>query len=247
MKLYRRSVGQLNWIQLQTRPDLNFRGLEASTKNKQATLGDLRKQKKNIKAAKKDLVKVTFKRLGKFEDLHIEGYSDASYPTNFKPELRDVGGSVVLLCNKSGNCVPLHWKSKSIQQACNNTKAAELPVHALEKCIDDSVYAAKMLHEIYTGREENAQIPVTMFIDSNSLWENCHSTKQVDEKHKRRNVHNIKQKLEDGVIDDVVWINGEKMIADCLTKDPANSGRLITLGSARRRDTTEMKRGLNKA
>ena len=90
-----------------------------------------------------------------------------------------------------------------------------------------------MLHEIYTGKEENAQIPVTMFIGLNSLWENCHSTKLVDKKLKHRNVHNIKQKLKDGVIDDVVWINGEKMIANGLTKDLANGGRLrLLLGSA---------------
>ena len=59
------------------------------------------------------------------------------------------------------------------------------------------------------------------------------SIKQVDEKLKRRNVHNIKQKHKDGVIDDVVWINGEKMIANGLTKDLANGGRLrLLLGSA---------------
>ena len=225
---FRGIVGQLSWAQLTTRPDLTYDALEMSTKNQSATIGDMKRLKKVVNKAKNpdNNISIKYRKLGHFKKLHIEGFSDASYPTNFDENIRDVAGSVVLLCNDEGLCSPLHWKGKTITKTCSNVKAAEL--HALQSAIDDSVYLARTIHELYTG-EENGQLPVDMYIDSDGLKENIQSTKQIEEKRKRRDVANIKKMIVDGEVRSVSWMKGKEMLADCLTKRDANPGRLRDL------------------
>ena len=70
-KEFRGAIGKLNWLQESTRPDLSYNTLRLSMKNRNATLGDLKKMNKVIKKAKAGAYesKVRYKQIDKFENL----------------------------------------------------------------------------------------------------------------------------------------------------------------------------------
>ena len=72
------------------------------------------------------------------------------------------------------------WKAKTIPTVCKSAKAAE--TRTADKAIDDGVYCARTIYEVYTGLRGENQIPVTVLTDSKSLLDSVESTKQVDEK-----------------------------------------------------------------
>ena len=112
---FRGLTGQLSWAAENTRPDLSFDARELSTKNKEATYDDLKHANKVLKKAQleKD-VSLRFTKLGKLENLKIVVYTDSSY-RNAENKEKSVGGRLVVLANKTGECNPLLWKSKTIQ------------------------------------------------------------------------------------------------------------------------------------
>ena len=79
MKTLRSMTGKVQWAQNGTRPDLSYDGVEMSTKNKVATIADLKAANKTIKKANREEVEIKYKRLGDLKNLHIKGYSDASF------------------------------------------------------------------------------------------------------------------------------------------------------------------------
>ena len=78
-KEYRALTGQLSWAAEMTRPDLSFDARELSTKNKQATYGDILKANKVLKKAQKENVSIKFSKLGNLEDKSIRDKIRALY------------------------------------------------------------------------------------------------------------------------------------------------------------------------
>ena len=78
-KEYRALTGQLTWAAEMTRPDLCFDARELSTRNKDATYGDVKRANKILKKAQMKRVSVKFSKLGKLEDLRIVAFTDSSY------------------------------------------------------------------------------------------------------------------------------------------------------------------------
>ena len=89
---FRGLIGQLSWAAENTRPDLAFDSRELSTKNKEATYGDVWNINKVLKKAQieKD-VTLKFSKLGKMENLKIVTYTDSSYRNSENKE-KSVGG-----------------------------------------------------------------------------------------------------------------------------------------------------------
>ena len=137
-----------------------------STRNKTATVEDFRKANKVLKKAKQKKVILKYSKLGNWKDLKIVTYTDSSYQNAENTE-KSVGGRIIALANSKGECNPLLWKSKTIQNVCKSAKSAE--TRSLEKGLEDSIYLAKIVHEIYTGKVNYGQIPVEANIDSKTL------------------------------------------------------------------------------
>ena len=104
-------------------------------------------------------------------------YTDSSYRNSENKE-KSVGGRLICLTNQEGRCSPLIWKSKTIQQVCKSVKTAE--TRSLERGMEDSIYIARMIKEIYTGKVSSNQIPVEVKIDSKTLLDSLNSTKQLN-------------------------------------------------------------------
>lgn len=213
-KKYRALTGQLSWAAGNTRPDLAFDVRELATRNKHATLDDLRNANKILKKAKLEQVKVKYGKLGDWEKLNIVAYTDSSY-RNAESGTKSVGGRVIFLMNENGDCCPLGWKSKTIQQVCKSVKTAE--TRSLEQGAEDAIFLSQMFYELYTGKSKG-RIPVKMNIDSKTLHDSLLSTKQVEEKTIRHLVAWIKQQVTEGIIKNVGWVSTDEMLADVFTK-----------------------------
>ena len=223
-KAYRALTGQLSWASENTRPDIAFDVRELATRNKSATLEDLKTANKVLKKAQFDDVKVKYSHLGSWEDLKILGYTDSSYK-NAELGTKSVGGRVIFLTDGKGNISPLGWKSKTIQQVCKSVKSAE--TRSLDLGMEDSIFLAQMFHEVYTGQTKG-QIDVQMKIDSQTLLDSIKSTKQVEEKTIRQLIAWIKQQKEENTVKRIDWVQSGHMIADVFTKTNVKTDDILT-------------------
>ena len=97
----------------------------------------------------------------------------------------------MFLMNENGDCSPLVWKSKTLQQICKSVKTAK--TRSLDVGMDDSIYMSRLLYGIYIGKSgENQHLPVEMYIDSKTLYDSIQSSKQIKEKTSRHIIAWIK-------------------------------------------------------
>ena len=62
------------------------------------------------------------------------------------------------------------------------------------------------------------QIPVVAKVDSKSLWENLHNSRQCEEKILRNTIAGLKELIQLGMVRSVDWVPTNKQLADCMTK-----------------------------
>ena len=111
------------------------------------------------------------------------------------------------------------WKTKKITRICRSVKGAE--TRALENGLDESIYFARMINEIYSGKvdlKNPKQIPVKAATDNKSLWENLNNSRQCDEKLLRNSIALVKEMVERCEVETVDWVETSNMLADTLTK-----------------------------
>ena len=153
-------------------------------------------------------------------------------------------GKTIFLSNKAETKVaPLLWKAKTIQTVCKSAKTAE--TRACDKTLEDAIYLARCVHEIYTGERGERQIPVDAVTDSQSLLDSIESTKQVEEKLMRPVIKWIKQVLDSGAVQSIRWCDTCVCVSDAFTKpgsklnqtlvDIFQSGRMIDLSFSTKR------------
>ena len=133
-----------------TRPDLAFDVNRIASEVPKATAGTMKDMNSIIRMAKAKSPVLRFTRLGKFSDLIVKVYTDASY-NNQDGKTRSTEGRVVLLENpKTGRANVVSWKVKKIPRVCRSVKSAE--TRALEDGLDDAVHTARLVFETYKGR-----------------------------------------------------------------------------------------------
>ena len=215
-KSFRGASGKLQWLAEMTRPDLSYDCLEMSSHGKDATKKDLKAVNKVIKKAKEHGSTIKYSKVGDFEDLKILAVTDGAY-LKLEQKTKSVMGRFLFLSNKEeSKVVPLMWKSKSIPTVCKSAKDAE--TRACDKTIEDAVYVARCIHEIYTGERGEAQIPVDVVTDSQPLIDSVNSSKQVENKLLRPIIKFMKQMLDSKMINSMRWCDTKVCVADMLTK-----------------------------
>ena len=70
-------------------------------------------------------------------------------------------------------------------------------------------------------------IPIKAFVDNQSVEDALYSTKSVDDKRLRIDIGSIKQMLTTTEVAKILWIPGDKMIANGLTKRDAQTYDLL--------------------
>ena len=86
-----------------------------------------------------------------------------------------------------------------------------------------------MIREIYSGEVSERQIQVEAKIDSKTLCDSLHSSKQVDEKTIRHLVAWIKQQLETEVVKKIEWVTSCEQLADVFTKKNASTENILSV------------------
>ena len=215
-KSYRGLVGQLTWLSEMTRPDLSYDTLDLAGYNKEATVRNIKMINKIVDKAKKTKGTVKYSRIGDFSDLKILAISDGGLNRR-EDRTQSVMGKTIFLSNKNETKVaPILWKSKTIQTVCKSAKTAE--TRALDKTLEDAIYLARCVHEIYTGERGEKQIPVDAVTDSQSLLDSIESTKQVEEKLMRPVIKWIKQVMDSGAVSTIRWCDTCVCVSDAFTK-----------------------------
>ena len=97
-KSYRGLTGQLSWVASNTRPDIASDVRELATRNKIATLNDIKIANKILKKVKLQDVYIKYSKLGKWDELKIVVYTDSSY-RNAEESTKSVGVRTLFLVN----------------------------------------------------------------------------------------------------------------------------------------------------
>ena len=85
--------------------------------------------------------------------------------------------------------------------------------------MEDAIYFARLIKEIYNGAESLDQIPIVVYTDSKP-------TIQVDRKTVRLVIQSMKDALDRGEVSEFKYVNTKEMLADILTKDSVRSTEL---------------------
>ena len=83
--------------------------------------------------------------------------------------------------------------------------------------VDTAVYLSHQLSILLFGNVKQ-RIPVRVYTDSLPLLEIIASSKQVDQRHLRKTMVDLKQKLIDGEVSSYSWIDTKSMTVDVHTK-----------------------------
>ena len=201
---------------------------------------------KIIKKAKDHKSVVRFTRVGNFEDMKVLAIADGAFCKK-EEKTKSVMGRFVFLTNKEESVVvPIVWKSKTIPIVCKSAKAAE--TRSIDKVIEDGIYIARCVREIYTGERGEAQIGVDPVTNSKPLIDSIESTKQIDDKLLRPLIKSMKQMLDAQMVSSIRWCDTHVMVADVLTKagapltevvrDMMKNNELISLDDPKKRTSS---------
>lgn len=227
-RCYRKAVGQLSWAAQQTMHEICFDVLELSTKNNTSSRSDLRNANKVIQKAKKITSHMTFKRIGRFQDLSIGVFTDSSFrnipilkqDTSTEKNIKSAKGNIVLIKNQKEDCCLINWQSKAHVRVVKSVKTGE--TRALVDGIEVAREIASIIHQVYTGKPASGALPVDAWIDSESLLESVKSDKQIDEKVVRHLIFILKQSIEYREVRSIDWCSSKEQLADIFTKKGVN-------------------------
>ena len=150
--------------------------------------------------------------------VHLLTFCDTSYgnlPNGFSQ-----GGYIIFLADERGNVSPLCWASRKLRRVCRSTVAAE--IMAMLDGIDASVWLFHIISEITDIKMDCIKVKT----DNMSLCESVHSTTANEEKRLRVEIASIRESIRRKEIE-VEWIENEKQLADVLTKQGADSTKLM--------------------
>ena len=222
---FRGIVGQLSWVAGMSRPDVAFAVCQLSTRLHKATVKDMVRANKVAKYLKGNDLDIIIPSMGAIESMKLISFSDASYAN--LPCGGSQGGVIIFLVNSENKSCPLIWKSFKVKRVVRSTTAAETLA-----CVDGSEKAlllSKAVGEIY-GVDK---IPITCMTDNKNLYDAAHTTKTVVDARLRVDMAIVRQMIDRREVV-IRWIETEKQLADCLTKQGASGFKLqqaLTHGS----------------
>ncbi|EPZ37091.1 hypothetical protein O9G_005746, partial [Rozella allomycis CSF55] len=212
---YREAIGNLQWLQAMTRPDISSAVSIASrfVENPGEEHWKLLKRiMRYLKATKKYCL--TYKCDGgavrkENERIEVEGFSDADWATD-RDNRKSTTGYLIYL---DGNLVS--WKSR--KQQTNALSTAEAEYMALADTAREGLWMMKLIKELRIPRRWK---PRALKINEDNqstiriaqIYESNEKTKHIEQKY-----HFIRDKIEKGRIY-LNYVNTKEMVADALTK-----------------------------
>ena len=164
-------------MSINSRPDLSFDVLELSCKINNLKIGDLFEANKCLRKACMFESCMYFPKLNDLNNCKLIVFSDASH-ANLPNGVSSAGGFIIFLADRKRNVCPLYWESHIICRVVKSTLAAE--TLAASDAIDSAYYLSEILSQILFKHKVN--IPIELYVDNKSLYDNVFSVKNVAEK-----------------------------------------------------------------
>ena len=99
--------------------------------------------------------------------MKIFGISDASYLKQEEQTKSVVGRMIFISSHEEEKVSPILWITKTIPTVCKTVKDAK--TGAADKCVEDYIYIARSIQELYTGLHGDYLPQVDICTDSQSL------------------------------------------------------------------------------
>lgn len=146
--------------------------------------------------------------------LRIVTFTDSSFANN--KDLSSQLGYVIVLVDAQNNANIIHWQSVKCPRVTRSVLASEL--YALSLGFDVAATIKATLDQILSGTAQG-RIPLSMCIDSRSLYECLVKLGTTQEKRLMIDLLCLRQSYERREITEILWIKGDKNPADAMTKD----------------------------
>lgn len=169
-----------------------------ASSSKHATVQTLHCANKLIRKLKSEEVTLRFQYLGKGSSLKLVVFSDSTMGN-----LPYGGTQGEHLMGEDGRFSPQCWQTKRIRRVVRSTLPGETLV--LGDGIDSAVFLATLYSELTTGDCTCNNIPIVCVTDNHSLFDYVMSTKSVTEKRLRLEISSIKELINSGTIQQIMW------------------------------------------
>ena len=146
--LFRPKIGALNWLAVQTRPDIAYQVMELSACFKKATVRNLKEVNKCVKMVKSEKVNVVYQKVGHVAGWKVMIFGDDAH-ANLPDKVSSSGGHIVFLVDENGSSCPLIWASNKIHRIIRCSLLAEAMV--MQDSVESSLYIKEMLHDVLSG------------------------------------------------------------------------------------------------
>jgi len=157
---------------------------------------------------------LTFVKLD-VKTLKLVVFTDSSFANN--KDYSSQIGYVIVLADGYNNCNLIHWSSIKCRRVTRSVIASEL--YAMGHGFD---YACVLKHTLDNILHTSNGIPITICIDSFSLYECLVKLGTTNEKRLMIDLMTIRQAYERREISEVIWIKGDHNPADTMTKHDGN-------------------------
>ena len=222
---FRSIVGRIGYVANSSRPDLAFDNLVLSLRLGKATARDMKQACKVIKKMKNGETTMKFVDLGPVEGWTVQGFGDAGYKS-LPDKTSSCGGQVIIVSNvQLGIACVLDWKSKKLKRVVTSSTAAE--TYAANDTLDEMVYVKSVLVELF--KERAVDVPLELVTDSKNLHKSVLGSTLVENPRLRTEVAKLKESLKNRELSKFDRVEGQRMLADVLTKKGAAGFKLMHL------------------
>ena len=214
LKECRGTIGKLNWVATQTRPDISFEVSELTSSLKEKGVDSISMINKTIRKVKKYPAQLFIPNLGSLCGLRLEVCCDASFAGHSNGVSQ--GGYIIYLVGNNNQYVPISWQSRRIRRVVKSTHAAE--TLAMVDAMEAAVFFRQLMLEVTQSKDIPSNIPIVCSTDNKSLYDSAYTSTQILDKRLRIETAIIREMLDQGVIHQLKWIPTSQQIADGLTK-----------------------------
>ena len=216
---FRKLVGNINWLAMNTRPDLCFDAMEMACNFGKARVKDIKRAGRILSKAKNRGMELRFNNLGDAKETVLMVCADGSYGKLNKVD--SCGGKFIALVGEGGKMCPISWGSRKFPRPARSALAAEAQAAADAMGEGEAI---RLQWEEMSGMDEGTA-RLVLVTDSKSLQEACHTDNQLKDKRTAIDVAVLRRSVDMGIYS-IMWRPGRSQLADPFTKQGACCDKL---------------------